>query len=122
MTAAVAVPSSSVAPPTDARCLGCGYALRALASRRCPECSRAFDAADPWTMAVGRPHGRLVAAMLSPIGRPTFFAAGCATLAVFWWIAGLPCASLAMALGLWAWTLVYAYRAVRFVARNICAA
>jgi hypothetical protein len=46
---AVAVPDSSVA-----RCLDCGYALRGLTSRRCPECGRPFDPADPWSVRL--PH------------------------------------------------------------------
>jgi len=29
------------------RCLNCGYDLRGLPENRCPECGRAFDAADP---------------------------------------------------------------------------
>jgi hypothetical protein len=35
--------TTSVAPPEAATCLDCGYALRGLASRSCPECGRAFD-------------------------------------------------------------------------------
>lgn len=37
-----------------AACLSCGYALRGLATPRCPECGRAFDWDDPWTMRLPR--------------------------------------------------------------------
>ena len=30
-------------PPDSAQCVGCGYALKGLASRACPECGTAFD-------------------------------------------------------------------------------
>lgn len=36
--------------PEEATCLGCGYALRGLRARACPECGRAFDPADPLSM------------------------------------------------------------------------
>lgn len=36
-------------PPVEARCLGCGYALRGLEGGVCPECGRPFDPADPLT-------------------------------------------------------------------------
>lgn len=35
--------------PDTAVCLGCGYALRGLPARVCPECGGAFDPADPST-------------------------------------------------------------------------
>ena len=41
----------------DARCLSCGYRLWGLPSNRCPECGRAFDLKDPWTVWLpGRPN------------------------------------------------------------------
>ena len=47
---------SLITPRVDFRerafCLGCGYALRGLVERRCPECGRGFDPFDPWTMRV----------------------------------------------------------------------
>jgi hypothetical protein len=106
-------------PPADARCLGCGYALRELASSRCPECGRAFDARDPWTMNVGRPYGRVGAFLLAPIDWPTHLAAALATFAVFWWTAGLPYAMTAMKLALAGWFAIYVYRGVRVLARLI---
>jgi hypothetical protein len=40
----------AIAAPESATCLGCGYALRGLSSRQCPECGRAFDPAYPMSM------------------------------------------------------------------------
>src|SRR5436305_14684318 len=51
MEAAIASESSI---QDRAACLGCGYALRGLESRRCPECGRAFDPSDPATMNMGQ--------------------------------------------------------------------
>jgi hypothetical protein len=48
--------------PQIGGCLGCGYDLRGLTSRQCPECGRAFNPADPATMG---PRGL----RLGPIGR-----------------------------------------------------
>lgn len=59
---------------TTARCQGCDYPLRGLESRRCPECGRAFDPADPSTMNLGRPLGRIGRVLLAPTG---------------WWVLGL---------------------------------
>ncbi|MDB5319760.1 MAG: hypothetical protein JWN40_1391 [Phycisphaerales bacterium] len=42
-------------------CWDCNYSLRGIESRRCPECGRAFDPADPRSMNMGQPRG--------PIGR-----------------------------------------------------
>jgi hypothetical protein len=54
--------------PVDAVCLTCGYPLRDLVSRACPECGRAFDPVDRLTFGLparelGRP--------LEPPGRVT---------------------------------------------------
>jgi len=35
---------------TQATCISCGYALRGLSNNRCPECGRAFDPSDPFSM------------------------------------------------------------------------
>lgn len=40
----------SVAAEIDIFCMACGYALRGLSGRTCPECGRAFDPADPATV------------------------------------------------------------------------
>lgn len=55
--------------PEEAKCWGCGYALRGLADFRCPECGRPFDPASPDSMNLGRPVARVSRAALEPIGR-----------------------------------------------------
>src|SRR4051794_19747730 len=65
--------------PDHARCLGCGYPLRGLGSRRCPECGREFDADDLRTVNLGRVPGRVGRALLRPSGwRPTLVAVAAA--------------------------------------------
>src|SRR5215217_4266324 len=50
-----------------ARCVGCGYALRGLPARsHCPECGRAFDLNDPWTVSLPRRPNRLAQWVLRP--------------------------------------------------------
>jgi len=56
-------------------CLDCDYPLRGLATPRCPECGRAFDPNDSWTMNVGRPMRRALRWLLRPPGRWTVAAA-----------------------------------------------
>src|SRR5689334_4287565 len=52
-----------------ARCWQCGYLLRGIQSRQCPECGRPFDRADPASMNFAQPMGRLGRWMLAPLGR-----------------------------------------------------
>lgn len=52
----------------DAFCLGCGYCLRQLTERRCPECGRAFDPDDARTMSLGKPLWRWQRWLLRPLG------------------------------------------------------
>jgi hypothetical protein len=56
-------------------CLGCGYALRGLQSRRCPECGRAFNPDDPATMSIGRPLRGWQRAVLRPTSWALIFLA-----------------------------------------------
>src|SRR5438552_3713599 len=42
-------PLTAVGLPMTAACLRCGYPLHHLSACRCPECGRAFNAADPRT-------------------------------------------------------------------------
>src|SRR5687767_8402235 len=51
-------------------CWECGYSLRGLVSRRCPECGRPFDPLDPRTMNMGREVGWLAARFMRPPGWP----------------------------------------------------
>ena len=48
MTMGVATQPRDVAD--GATCLGCGYPLRGLSDPRCPECGRAFDPTDPYSV------------------------------------------------------------------------
>lgn len=51
-------------------CWQCGYELTGLTTPRCPECGRPFDPADPSTMNLGKPMGRLARWMLRGVSRP----------------------------------------------------
>ena len=56
----------------EASCLKCGYRLRGLASRNCPECGTGFDPANPWTIRLpNRPNrvARWVMRSPSKLGR-----------------------------------------------------
>src|SRR5882672_9022713 len=72
-------------PPTtdSAFCQACGYSLRGLTARRCPECGRPFNPSDSATMSIGRPLHRWQRTLLVPIGWPTVLLAilGAAMLA-----------------------------------------
>ena len=52
-------------------CLGCGYSLRELPARRCPECGRPFDPADLRSMSLGHPLRPWQRWLLRPTGWPT---------------------------------------------------
>jgi len=62
--------TSDVVATQRAFCPGCGYALRGLESRQCPECGRGFDPGDPRSFAKRPPRpwvwkwGRRVPAVL----------------------------------------------------------
>ncbi len=62
--------TESVAPPDDAYCLACGYALRGLPEPRCPECGKGFDPIDAQTFVRGRPMGPIVRFLSRPLGWP----------------------------------------------------
>jgi predicted Zn-ribbon and HTH transcriptional regulator len=47
------LPESSIIPE-DAGCKSCGYSLRGMAARRCPECGREFDPNNLSTMHLGQ--------------------------------------------------------------------
>jgi hypothetical protein len=47
--------SSKTPQPAVPRCITCGYVLLGLESRRCPECGREFDPADPRTVTLKPP-------------------------------------------------------------------
>lgn len=65
--------SLPAAPPEAATCLDCGYALRGLASRACPECGRGFDPEVLTSMCVPRAPGTpnvVERRLLAPIPLP----------------------------------------------------
>ncbi len=66
--------------PDEARCLGCGYALRELTSSRCPECGRSFDPADAATMRLVRAPSRVALWWMRPPGWPLIGSAAVALL------------------------------------------
>lgn len=107
-------------PAERARCLDCGYALRRLQTRCCPECGRAFDLSDPATYTTRQRHLWLERAMRRPIGIPTF-AAVAVLCAATWWLACWPSMyyfvfPMVWTLGaLWvgAWSILTARRVVR---------
>jgi hypothetical protein len=68
----------------EATCWECGYALRGLASRRCPECGRAFDPADPTTMNTGQTIGPVTRWLMSPPGWPMYLLLAAAVLVSLW--------------------------------------
>ena len=65
-------------------CWECGYSLRGLDSRRCPECGRPFDPADPTTMNMGRNVGPVSKWLMRPPGAPTLTLTAAAVLASLW--------------------------------------
>jgi hypothetical protein len=68
----------------EGSCWECGYALRGLASRRCPECGRAFDPADPTTMNTGQVVGPVTRWLMSPPGWPMYLLLAGAVLVSLW--------------------------------------
>jgi hypothetical protein len=72
-------------------------------------------------MNLGRPHGPVVAALLTPVGLPTIVAAAVATGFVTWGTSALPGATEMLGLGGWIWICVYLYRLLRFGARRLFA-
>jgi hypothetical protein len=64
-------------------CWGCGYALRAIESRRCPECGREFDPTDLRSTNRGRVVGKLGRWMLRPVGPGVLAAAGLGMVLIF---------------------------------------
>lgn len=68
----------------EASCWECGYSLRGLSSRRCPECGRPFDPADPPTLNTGHVVGPLTRWLMSPPGWPMYLLLAGAVLISLW--------------------------------------
>src|SRR3954447_17012614 len=68
----------------EGSCWECGYALRGLASRRCPECGRAFDPADPTTVNTGQVVGPVTRWLMSPPGSLMYLLLAAAVLVSLW--------------------------------------
>jgi hypothetical protein len=66
------------------RCWECGYSLRGLSARRCPECGRPFDPADPTSMNMGQEVRGLARWLMRPPGWPMDLAVGAAALLSLW--------------------------------------
>jgi hypothetical protein len=49
------VPIDEATFADDAKRKSCGYSLRKITARRCPQCRREFDPADPRTVHHGQP-------------------------------------------------------------------
>jgi hypothetical protein len=112
-------PPLSLSLPDEARCLGCGYALRGLSTHRCPECARAFNPADPWTMSVGRPMPWVVSMLTSPMS--PFIRTGVivGSSAILWGAAWLPGGRYVELLGWVMLSLAVAYTLPRRGIRTI---
>jgi hypothetical protein len=65
-------------------CWECGYSLRGLASRRCPECGRPFDPADETTMNMGQEVGWVARWLMRPPGWPMYALLAGAVLVSLW--------------------------------------
>lgn len=68
----------------EATCWECGYSLRGLASRRCPECGRPFDPADRTTVNTGQVVGPVTRWLMSPPGWPMYLLMAGAVLVSLW--------------------------------------
>src|SRR4051812_4047956 len=72
------------------RCWGCGYDLRSIPSRNCPECGKAFDPDDARTMNMGKPPlSRIGRWLLKPTGLWALILAGAATVLLMM-VTGIP--------------------------------
>src|SRR2546421_12761742 len=65
-------------------CWECGYSLRGLESRRCPECGRGFDPNDPATMNMGENVSAFARRMMKPPGWPMYSLVALAALVSVW--------------------------------------
>jgi hypothetical protein len=65
-------------------CWECGYSLRGLENRRCPECGRPFDPADERTMNMGGEVRRLARFLMKPPGWMTHVLTVLAVLMSLW--------------------------------------
>ncbi len=100
-------------------CQQCDYSLIGLDLARCPECGRPFDPADPATMNMGRPLGRVGRWLLRPVGWPTYLVAGLIS-AVWLYRWALPNGSFGLlVLAFYASMPVLAWWAMRLVASII---
>jgi hypothetical protein len=70
----------------EGSCIGCGYQLRGLTERRCPECGRPFDPNDPRTFHTRATEDSVRQWLASPPGWPTHAATVLAVLASLWWL------------------------------------
>jgi hypothetical protein len=100
-------------PRDGALCLGCNYPLRGLREPRCPECGRAFDPDDPWTMNIGRPMPPVVRRLIAPPGRRSWIVFFVAIGAILWGSAWLAGGQFVLIVGIFLLALNVVYRGVR---------
>ncbi len=70
--------------PKVGHCWECGYSLRGLESRRCPECGRGFDPGDLATMDMDHDVGPAARRRMRPPGWPMFSLIGLAVVLSLW--------------------------------------
>ena len=108
-------------PRDGALCLGCNYPLRGLREPRCPECGRAFDPDDPWTMNIGRPMPPVVRRLIRPPGRAAWIVFFVAIGAMLWGSAWLAGGQFVLIGGTFLLAVNVVYRGVRLVISGVLA-
>ena len=123
------MPAASTPPPAadeirkldGALCLGCNYPLRGLHESRCPECGRAFDPDDPWTMNIGRPMPPLARALIAPPARAAWTVFFLAIGAILWGAAWLAGGQFVLMAGMFLLALNVVYRGIRLLISGLLA-
>jgi len=102
---------SASQPPSlqdSALCIDCGYSLRGLITPRCPECGRAFDPDNAFSMNVGRKLSEIQKWILKSDGRITVSLAWIAFAASL--LAGMGGRRFSIGVAVELWLIVYLLR------------